>query len=422
MSEGYSVGSGLNGKGHYPATRSIDLSRMSDPDRGGRPDTLGGVREPDEWNTTAVLDAPSTWSPAGERGGSEQVTARQVAAGQIAAGQIAAGRASGERDEAEHTTAVLGGPGEWTAADEPVVARTWYWWVWLVVGILGGGLGLLPWLLTGMTSPLQNLWATDASPSDMPATLLPLSQYQLGAVAALLITGSAIAGLLARIARRRWSAGGFWALMGGVVLVQATAIVQSAVVIGSGVRLTVDSVAYLAVILLLALLTLLAGAAVLTLIARAPRAGALLGFAVAALPFAGWLAAYAPFVPLSQPKLIAAAIVVWLPAALIGFAIAWCGLDSVGRVLAAVLTLAYLWAAPVVSAAAAAAAGSRVFAHSPEAMVGYGLGVFRTQLFAIGTVLPPLALAVMIATVGLLLRLALSRVRRGRMPRPAFEY
>jgi hypothetical protein len=366
MSEGYSVGSGLNGRGHYPATRSIDLSSVS-----GR------------------------------------ATAENAAPGQ---------------DTAEQTTAVLGAPGEWAAADEPRPARTWYWWVWLVVGILGGGLGLLPWLLTGMTSPLQNLWATDASPSQMPATLLPLSQYQLGSIAALLITGSAIAGVVARIARRRWSAGGFWALTGGVVLVQATAIVQSVVVIGSGVRRTVDSVAYLAVILLLALLTLLAGAAALTLIARAPRAGALLGLAVAALPFAGWTAGYVPFVSLGQPKLVAAAIVVWLPAALVGFAIAWCGLGTVGRVLASVIALAYLWAAPVVSAAVAASAGMRVLAHSPEAMVGYGLGVFRTQLFAIETVLPPIALAVMIATVGLLLRLAVGRARHGRVPRPAFEY
>jgi hypothetical protein len=58
--------------------------------------------------------------------------------------------------------------------------------------------GLLPWLITGIRRPLQNLRATSTSPESMPVALLPFSQYALTLIVGLIVTGSAIAGVVAR--------------------------------------------------------------------------------------------------------------------------------------------------------------------------------------------------------------------------------
>ena len=52
--------------------------------------------------------------------------------------------------------------------------------------------GLLPWMITGMRLPLQNLWASDTLPKSMPVALLPLSNYAVTLIAGLLVTGDAV--------------------------------------------------------------------------------------------------------------------------------------------------------------------------------------------------------------------------------------
>ncbi|MDJ0378729.1 hypothetical protein [Cryobacterium sp. PH31-L1] len=64
---------------------------------------------------------------------------------------------------------------------------------YLVVGMLAAIVGLLPWLVTGMHLPIQNLWAADSVPEDMPIALLPFSQYTITLVVAVVVTGSALA-------------------------------------------------------------------------------------------------------------------------------------------------------------------------------------------------------------------------------------
>lgn len=292
----------------------------------------------------------------------------------------------------------------------------WGWWLWLLLGIVSGGIGLLPWLLTGMALPLQNLWASDAGASDMPTALLPLTQYRLGTVVALIVVGSAVAGILARAAHRHWSAGGFWALVAGVVLVQGAAAVQSAAVVADGLRGGIASIAYLAVLLLVALVSMLVGVAVLTLIARAPRAGALIGIALVAYPFAQWAAGFAVQYTPSGLGWVVTDIVVWTPALVVALAIIWCGVGTFGRVIAAIIALLLLWAAPALNTAVGAATGSRVLARSPSDMIDYGAAVFRSALFELGPVLYPVGAAIVVTVVGLIVRGLVTRARRRNAP------
>ena len=287
-------------------------------------------------------------------------------------------------------------------------------WFWLPVGLVAGIAGLLPWLLTGMTVPPQNLWATDASHADLPAALLPLSQYRLGSVVVLFMTGGAIAGLIARSAQRRWSASGFWSLAFGVVLVQLFAIVQSSVVVGMGLRMGMASFAYLASAVLVGILAAVGGFVVFALIASAPRGGALLGVAIAAVPAAAWVAAFPAFLSGARSNDVVVLIDVWGPAVIVGVAIAVCGLGSFGRVIAALLALAIVWALPAVNAGVHAIVAPHALAQTRTELVSHGIRVFRENILLFDTSLLPLAAGAVIAILGLVLHAVIGRARRRR--------
>ncbi|TPW93097.1 hypothetical protein FJ656_35030, partial [Schumannella luteola] len=79
---------------------------------------------------------------------------------------------------------------------EPPVRRPARWGGALAslgIGVAAALLGLLPWILTGMRLPLQNLWAFDALPEQMPVAWLPLSQYSVTFVLGILVVGAASA-------------------------------------------------------------------------------------------------------------------------------------------------------------------------------------------------------------------------------------
>ena len=46
-------------------------------------------------------------------------------------------------------------------------------WTLGLIGVLAGLLGLAPWLVSGAQLPLQNLWAKEVLPAQMPVSLLP---------------------------------------------------------------------------------------------------------------------------------------------------------------------------------------------------------------------------------------------------------
>lgn len=275
-----------------------------------------------------------------------------------------------------------------------------------LLGIGSAVLGLLPWLVTGMRLPLQNLWATDTLPPDMPLAFLPFNQYTIALLAAVLVTGGAVAGIAARALRGRLGGHGVVATLLGLVLVHAVAIVQTAGVVGPNLRDRSESVFYLAGLIALSVLAVLVAAAALWLIARAPRGGALVGLGIGALMLAPWLQGLiVPFgtIP-GHAAMTAHGLVRWVAPVLVGLAIAWAGISTVGRVVAALTVLLALWLVPALIIGATSAAGTRILAHDPGGMIEYGIGVFRAAATSPNLVVGPLLAAVVVAAVGLVVR------------------
>lgn len=281
----------------------------------------------------------------------------------------------------------------------------------LGIGAAAAIVGLVPWVITGMRLPLQNLWETDARPDGLPIVMLPFSQYAIALLVGLLVTGAALAGLLARILRPRLTPRGTLGIVLGVLAVQVSAGIQTALVVANGLRDGTASQLYLSALVGVTVVAIGAGMAVLLLIARAPRAGATIAFAVAAIAVGSWLNGL--ILPLgSTPDGSAFALLAmarWVPAVLVGIAIAWCGVRTVGRALAIAASLLILWVVPAAITAGTAAAGSRVFGDRLGDMIEYGSQVFATALLTSEVSFAPVVVAAVIGALGLLLGMLTSR-------------
>src|SRR4051812_47444441 len=93
--------------------------------------------------------------------------------------------------------------------------------IFLLLGAGSALLALLPWAITGMHLPLQQLWATDTLPDQMPTALLPFHQYYALTIAALMVIGATIAGIIGRAVTAQHPRSALLALIGGVLIVQA---------------------------------------------------------------------------------------------------------------------------------------------------------------------------------------------------------
>jgi hypothetical protein len=293
-------------------------------------------------------------------------------------------------------------------------------WMPPLVGVAAGIVGLLPWLITGMRLPLQNLWATETLPDRMPIVLLPFSQYALTLIAALIVTGAAVAALAVRATRVRQPRRGVVATFTGLLAAQVVAVAQTATVVRGGLADRAASDLYFAAVLAVAVLAILSGAGVFWLIAAAPRAGALIGVAIAAIAFGPWLSGL--LVPMGTIPADwlgqLAGYTRWVPPVLIGVAIAWCGLGTIGRVIAAVASLLLLWVAPAIITGVTSAAGSRVLADVPLEMLDYAARVTGMALFLPELALPPIISAIVVAVAGLAVRAVIHRrasVAAGRL-------
>jgi hypothetical protein len=285
--------------------------------------------------------------------------------------------------------------------------------VFLLLGAGSAIVGFLPWAITGMRLPLQNLWAVETSSADMPVALLPFSQYELFLIVAVIVIGSTIAGIVARATAAQHPRSALIALMGGAVAVQVIATVQTAITVSRGLRDSTASTVYLAALVAGTTTAILLGLGVLALVARAPKAGALIALSIASIAYSSWLGGlvFPVGVVATSPPLtsVLGEVVRWAPAVVVGAAIAWAGVDSIGRIIAAIISLAVLWVGPTLVTAVNAAAGSRVLARYPSEMLDYGVGVFRMALGMPEIWLMTLVLAVAVAFVGLVARRAISR-------------
>lgn len=268
-------------------------------------------------------------------------------------------------------------------------------------------IGLLPWLATGMRLPLQNLWATQASPDEMPLTLLPYSQYTVVLIASVLIVGAGLAGLTARILGPRINrrAAAFVAI--GVLIVHLAAITQTTIAVSLGLQDGRWAAFYLTALVLVATFSMLAGVGILFLIARAPAAGAAIGLSIVAVLLGAWLGSLTTGVSV----LFAASL--WAPAVLIGLIIAFTGFRSIGRGAAVFVSLLILQVGPALITAISSAAGTRALARNPGELIEHGARVFLTMLDPQHS-LGPLIVAFVMGVAGAILLTLLSPRRLTR--------
>ncbi|KQO84089.1 hypothetical protein ASF17_00565 [Frigoribacterium sp. Leaf263] len=305
--------------------------------------------------------------------------------------------------------------GERTPADARVILLA------IGLGVAAVLVGLAPWLLTGARLPLQNLWAAPvveadgvtAAPESMPVSLLPFSQYALTLQASLLITGSAVAGLVARAAGARRSRGAVIAVLAGTVGAQSVALVQSSVTVTGGLADRVESVVYLGAVVGAAVAGIAFGVVVLLLIARARRGAAVVGLAVGAIALAQWGYAlvYPPFSLVTENVAVADSVLRWLPAVLVAAAIVWTGVSTIGRAIGATVALLGLWIGPAAITAISSVAGSRVYASYPFEMVEIAGSIFTSALASPAT-WRAVVVAAVLAGIGLAVRRPVLERRR----------
>lgn len=306
-------------------------------------------------------------------------------------------------------TGTVGSAHDDVRSDEP---RPGAWLMALPVGIVAAIVGLLPWWVSGARLPLQDLWDGEVRAGAMPLVLLPFSQYFVVLIFALLIVGAAAAGIGGRILRvGGW---GVLTLVTGVLAVQVTAAAQTALVVREGLQQRLESTVYLAGLVAGTGLSILVGIVVTVLIARAPRAGALLGLTIGAIGASSWMSALIDPRGVGQSPLEALLVIVpWIAPVLTGLAIAWSGIDTAGRVLSALAAVILVWVAPALTTAIVSAFGSRALLRSGGDVVEYGIGVFRLALLTPDLALRPIIATVAVAAIGLVVRALVARRRRG---------
>jgi hypothetical protein len=106
-------------------------------------------------------------------------------------------------------------------------------------------------------------------------------------------------------------------------------------------------------------------------------------------------------------------IVPWIAPVLTGIAIAWTGVNTAGRVIAALLAVGLMWVAPAMTTAIANALGSRVLVRSGSGIIDYGIDVFQAALLTPELALRPIIATVVVAVVGLVVRALFGLRRRG---------
>ncbi|MGO4237176.1 hypothetical protein [Pseudarthrobacter sp. YAF2] len=271
----------------------------------------------------------------------------------------------------------------------------------VLLGIAAALVGLTPWLITGARLPLQNLWANDALPPDMPLTFLPLSQYRGTTIVALLTVGASVAGLALRVwkpARRGLATAG---ALCGVLLVHVGATVQSFSALNDGLAPGPSSALYFAGLLGGTIAAIAAGVLALLMLAARSRAAAALGVGFMAVPFASWLAAATTFA--AGADAVPASISVawrWLPAVLVGLALAWCGFRPLVRLLVWAADVALLWLVPALFTSVNYVLGTRVYLGDFQEMAVLSRQILAATLGPAGGAGPSVLVALGIGIAG----------------------
>lgn len=293
----------------------------------------------------------------------------------------------------------------------------------LLTGAIAAVVGLLPWLASGARLPLQNLWAVEVLPDDMPRAALPISQYDATTILALLVVGAALAGAVTGARRRRAPLApvALWPVLTGLAVVQLAAVAQSFVVLarglgiippatsGTAVLTAVDDRATLYLVGMLGgtLVCLVLGLVVAALLAHRSAAVVALGVGLVAVPLASWIVAWPGATVAGGGGILANAVIRWLPAVAVGLALGWCELRRRSHAVVWALDLVLLWLVPATLTALTYAMGMRVLDGDLREMA-----VAAVQIFPL--VLRESARGVMLAVA---IAVTVVLVRRGRLTR-----
>lgn len=281
-----------------------------------------------------------------------------------------------------------------------------------LLGVGGGVLGILPWLIGGGILPLQNLWASATMPEDMPFVLLPLSQYQAPLLFSLVLLGGVFAGFTVHfVARRRAIA--MWPAALGVLLVHAIAVVQSFAVLAGGLELgrggDSRTVLYFAGLLGGVIAAIILAQLGFWLTSRRSVGTVALGVVLAAVPFGNWVSrCVVAFTSEVSPPLFVPDLLRWLPAVVVGAALVWCGVRPAWRVVVWVAGLLALWILPALFTAIQYGLGMRVLDGNVPEMARAAVQVFPMVLAEVWL---PVVVALAIAVVGTVVRMVVERDR-----------
>ncbi|GAT74554.1 putative integral membrane protein [Microbacterium sp. HM58-2] len=286
-------------------------------------------------------------------------------------------------------------------------------WLSFVLGVGGGALGLLPWLVGGGRMPLQNLWVVEVLPESMPFVLLPLSQYSAVLLFSLVLIGGIFGGLAVHVAGRR---GGIAAWPGalGVLLVHVIAVVQSFGVLHGGLGLSgggdTRAVLYFAGMLGGTFVAALLAQLAFWMTSRRSAGVASLGVALAAVPFANWAMRWVvAFTGEALVPIWTTSVARWIPAVVVGLALVWCGVRPLWRLVVWVVALLALWIVPALYTAFSYGLGMRVLDGDVVEMMRAAAQVFP---MALGIEWLPVVVAAGIGVVGTVGRMLVGRGRR----------
>ncbi|MBG6239714.1 hypothetical protein IWX78_002704 [Mycetocola sp. CAN_C7] len=257
--------------------------------------------------------------------------------------------------------------------------------VGLAIGFVSAALPIAPWLATGATLPLQNLWQTSVLPEDMPFSLLPVNQYYAIRIAVILVVGGALAGLTIRFVR--WAAGvPSWSASAGLLLAHGIAIIQSFVAVADGLGIAETQsdprpLLYFGGMLSGTVVAALLAQGVFWLASRRAVGPVTLALTLSAVPFASWIVdAVTMLSAPAGPSLEISSISRWLPAIIVGAALGWCGVRPLHRLGIWLISLAALWITPALFTSLWNALGMRILDGDLRAMKEVATQIFPLAL------------------------------------------
>ncbi|MBO0981211.1 hypothetical protein [Microbacterium sp. SD291] len=281
------------------------------------------------------------------------------------------------------------------------------------IGALGGIAGLLPWLVGGGRLPLQNLWATQTMPRDMPFSPLPISQYFVALLFSLVLLGGVFAGLAVHVAGQRRPLVAWQAAL-GVAAVHMIAVVLSfgvlAAGLGFGSGVDPRAILYLAGMLGGTIAAVLMAQVGFWMTSRRSVGVVSLGVALAAVPFGNWVGRwFAAFTGDAFVPPFVYSLERWLPAVVVGAALIWCGVRPVWRLVVWVVALLALWVTPALFTAIQAGLGMRVLQGDVAEMAAVSVQLFPLVL---AEVWMPVVVGFAIAVVGTTVRMLVAKAPR----------